>query len=483
MFVDVILQIDSQNYFLKKNVLESYLNLLVSKLNFDDDNPFVTNTKIVVDQNTVPKFIVNKLFSMLNKNNIILIDCLTEKYKEKIDDIYQKNYSNDYKIIFLNGLYIDYIIDNKPVDNYFIFQIDDNEKFHTFGINDDSINSIYEYSKKMINGYKIFDDKLGYINEKKLSFIKGYSKFFQNEKTYLNLLSKIFNEGEYKKGRNGSTYSLTGQTMTFNIKNKLLPLITTRKQFTRGIFEELIWFLRGSTDVRELCEKGVNFWNKNTSKSFIEKQNLDIDLPEYCLGAGYGFQMRLCGANYIPFKKRKEYTNEDYNDQLEEVIKSLINQPESRRHIISLWNPCDLKKMALVPCHGLVIQFIANKINESKNDYNLDCCMYQRSGDMFHGIPFNIVSYSILTNMIAEHINNNFDGPKFYPSKLTITIGDSHIYGSHINAVKEQLLRIPYRSPTINFNRIPKNFDDWNWEDIDIQNYKFHPNVKVDMVE
>lgn len=330
------------------------------------------------------------------------------------------------------------------------------------------------------NCVDVYDSK---NNQKiKMKMNKYKSILYRNEKEYLNLLEEVYTTGKHKEGRNGETLSLFGKRMEFNLENNKIPLITTRRQFVRGIFEELMWFIRGSTDVRELNEKKIHFWDGNTTKEFIQSQNLAIDLPEKCLGAGYGFQMRCSGADYTPFKSLDEYDSEPRKvDQLMEVINSLKTDPMSRRHLISLWTPHDIKKMALVPCHGIAIQFYCIDMGDY---YNLSCSMYQRSGDMFHGVPFNITSYSLFTHMIAHHINNSPDytGKPFKPHRLIMTIGDAHIYTTHLGAVSEQLTRSPYINPTISFTEIPKSIDNYRYETIKIHNYMYHSNIKKDMV-
>lgn len=279
------------------------------------------------------------------------------------------------------------------------------------------------------------------------------------EQNYLNLLFKILKEGSYKEDRTGiGTYSLFGETLRFNLENNTFPLLTTKKMFLKGIVEELLFFVRGETNTKLLEEKGVNIWKGNTSREYLDKYGLH-DLPEGNMGKGYGWQWR----NFNGTESVKGV------DQLINVIESIKKDPNSRRHIISAWNPCQLKEMSLPPCHTLY-QFYVD------GEY-LSCQWYQRSVDFFLGLGFNIASYALLTKLIA-HVTN------LKPKELIFSGGDCHIYKNHVNQVVEQLRRKPYDFPTIKIAPEPKNLEDieklglYNFY---LENYNSHPAIKAEM--
>lgn len=308
---------------------------------------------------------------------------------------------------------------------------------------------------------------------------------YENENQYLRALNRVL-EGERRNGRNGWTRSVFGVKMEFDIK-KHFPLLTTKKTFMRGIFEELKWILSGSTDVRELNSRGITFWDKNVTNEFFELQKrngvLTIDLPEKCLGAGYGFQMRNCGAEYVPFCKPSEIDASTKVDQLYATIDNLVNKPFDRRHVISLWHAKDLTKMALPPCHGVKIQFY---VSERDDGYYLSCEQDQRSGDMFLGIPFNIASYSLFVYMVCHYINTQRHPTKpFKPDRLVLNVTDAHLYEQHIDACKEQLSRTPYYPPTMTVNEgvTHERIEDYEWTDFTIHKYTSHPIIPAVMIE
>lgn len=242
------------------------------------------------------------------------------------------------------------------------------------------------------------------------------------EINYLNFMSHIMTSGHNKIDRTGiGTRSVFGGSLRFDLTDNTLPLITTKKMFIRGIIEELLFFIRGETDTKKLENKGVNIWKGNTSRKFLDDRGLE-HVPEGNMGRGYGYQWRKSG-----------------NDQLYSVVESLKNDPHSRRHIVCAWNPDDINYMALPPCHCM-FQFYVDS-----NNY-LHCQMYQRSADMFLGVPFNIASYGILTNLISRITG-------LFPGSLTIAFGDVHVYNTHIEAISKQLKRIPLQFPKIDIKK------------------------------
>ena len=251
--------------------------------------------------------------------------------------------------------------------------------------------------------------------------------------------------------------------MHFNLENSIVPVLTTKKVAIKTCIKELLWFISGNTDNKVLKSQNVHIWDENGSKEFLNSRGL-THLDEDDLGPVYGHQWRHFNAEY-------KTCNEDYSgkgiDQLSYIINSLKDPKErySRRLVMSAWNPCQLDEMALPPCHVLA-QF--NVIGDE-----LSCSLYQRSGDVGLGVPFNIASYSILTHILAKHCNLKAKEFVYY-------LGNTHIYDDHINELKEQIERVPFEFPSININK-KDNINDYILEDINIIDYKFHPPIKMKM--
>jgi thymidylate synthase len=258
-------------------------------------------------------------------------------------------------------------------------------------------------------------------------------------KQYLELLDHVLNNGTEKRDRTGTgTISVFGYQMRFNLEEGF-PLLTTKKLHLKSIIHELLWFIAGDTNIRYLNDNGVNIWNEWADK-------------EGNLGPVYGSQWRSWPAS----GNRKI-------DQLSDVISSIRNNPESRRHIISAWNVGELDKMALPPCHVLFQFYVAGG--------KLSCQLYQRSCDIFLGIPFNIASYALLTLMTA-HVTG------LKPGDFVHTLGDAHIYQNHIEQVKLQLTREPYPLPVMIINPDVSDIFKFGFEDFTLVNYISHPHIK-----
>lgn len=255
---------------------------------------------------------------------------------------------------------------------------------------------------------------------------------------YLSFLNDILQKGEYKEDRTGTgTYSLFGYQMRFDL-SKGFPILTTKKLHWKSIVHELLWFMKGDTNVKYLQDNGVRIWNEWAD----ENGNL---------GPVYGKQWRSW-----------ETADGETIDQLSDLIEEIKNNPDSRRLIVSAWNVGDLKKMALPPCH-LLFQFYVN-------NGKLSLQLYQRSADAFLGVPFNIASYSLLLMIIAKEC-----GLKV--GEFIHTIGDAHIYSNHIEQVKLQLTRNPTQLPTVKLKDGVK-WDSYSFDDIELQNYVSQPHIK-----
>lgn len=256
---------------------------------------------------------------------------------------------------------------------------------------------------------------------------------------YLELLEYVLKNGTEKSDRTGTgTISTFGYQMRFNFDHGF-PLITTKKIHLKSVIYELLWFLRGDTNVKYLQDHNVRIWNEWAD----EKGEM---------GPIYGYQWRSWPK-----------TDGGYVDQISEVISSIKHNPQSRRHIVSAWNPGELEKMALPPCH-ILFQFYVN-------DGKLSCQLYQRSADLFLGVPFNIASYSLLTMMIAQVTG-------LVPHEFIHTFGDAHIYNNHIEQVKTQLSRTPKERPVMKLNPERTSIFDFTYEDFTLENYDPHPHIK-----
>lgn len=287
------------------------------------------------------------------------------------------------------------------------------------------------------------------------------------EYQYLNLIKYILHHGDTIKGRNGKVLSSFGHMMKFDLKHNTLPLITTKKMPWKTCVKELLWFLRGETDNLILKNQGVHIWDKNASRNFLNSQGLK-SYREDDLGPIYGFQWRNFNGNYTNCDTPLQH---DGIDQLDNVIQNIKNPNTrfSRRHIISAWNPLQLHQMALPPCH-ILFQFHVNSSNE------LSCSLYQRSGDVGLGIPFNIASYSVLTMLIAKHC-------ELLPGMFIHHIGNAHIYEQHQNILKTQIERIPQPFPFLNIITKKKKIEDYKIHDFEVINYIHHKKLTMDMVE
>jgi dihydrofolate reductase/thymidylate synthase len=283
------------------------------------------------------------------------------------------------------------------------------------------------------------------------------------EYNYLYWVEKCIKEGIPREDRTGTgTLSLFGCHMQFDLSQGF-PLLTTKKMFTRGILEELLWFLRGETDAKTLQDKKVRIWDGNSSREYLDSIGLH-HLEEGDCGPIYGFNFRHFGGEYV--NSKFDHRGRGF-DQLAYCLDLIKNNPTSRRILINLWNPCDLDKVALPACHVLYQFFVANG--------TLSCSLYQRSGDMGLGVPFNIASASFLTHILAR-----LSGLR--PHKLVHTIGDAHVYTNHVEALQTQITRVPYPFPSLEIaDRGQKDVQDFTVSDFIIRGYTHHPAVKMAM--
>jgi len=299
------------------------------------------------------------------------------------------------------------------------------------------------------------------LENNKLRYGLNIDKHEENQ--YLNLIDDILEESEEFVGRNGKTYAVFGSAMHFSLENNVIPLLTTKKLAWKTCLKELLWFIKGDTSNERLRNEKVNIWNANGSREFLDSRGLTNNKVDD-LGPIYGFQWRHFNANY-------ENCDSNYDgkgiDQLNNIIKELKNveSRNSRRLIMSAWNPCQLNEMALPPCHVLC------QFNISNND-ELSCALYQRSGDVGLGVPFNIASYAFLTHLIAHHCGLKAKEFIYY-------LGNTHIYDDHIEGLKIQKNRIPYNFPKLCISNKYTNIEDYKVDDFKINNYEYHENINL----
>ena len=288
---------------------------------------------------------------------------------------------------------------------------------------------------------------------------------YNEENQYLNLLDDILSSHNNQEGRNGNTLSIFGSTMHFSLEHNKMPIMTTKKVAWKTCLRELLWFIKGDTNNKHLKEKNVHIWDENGSRQFLDGRGL-TKFMEDDLGPIYGFQWRHYNAKYNDCNS--DYSNKGI-DQLKEVIECL-KDPEkrnSRRMIITAWNPCQLDIMALPPCH-IFMQF--NVTNNSK----LSCAMYQRSNDEACGTCFNIASYCFLTHLLAKHCD-------LEPYEFLYYKGNCHIYEEHIDNIKVQVLREPFEFPTLEIINKREHIEDYVEADFVVSNYKHHDAIKYTM--
>ncbi len=297
----------------------------------------------------------------------------------------------------------------------------------------------------------------------------GYNKLrggvMHDEHQYLNLIQDILISGKEQEGRNGVTKAIFGTAMHFSLNDGVIPFITTKRLAWKTCLKELLWFIKGDTDNKHLKDQNVHIWDANGSRDFLDSRGL-LNRKEDDLGPIYGFQWRHFNADY-------ETCHTNYNDkgidQLSIIIDALKDPKErfSRRLILTSWNPCQLDDMALPPCHVLA-QF--SVIEDNK----LSCSLYQRSGDVGLGVPFNIASYSLLTHILAKHCG--LEAHEFY-----YYIGNTHIYDDHYQPLIEQIKRTPYTFPKLTILKKYNSIDDYNVDDFIVQQYQHHPSIKMNM--
>lgn len=291
------------------------------------------------------------------------------------------------------------------------------------------------------------------------------NKYENEEDQYLQLINDIINEGSMENGRNGKALTVFGSAMHFSLKDNIVPLLTSKKVAWKTCLKELLWFIKGQTSNKLLQEQNVKIWDGNSSRDFLDSRGL-TNLEEGDLGPVYGHQWRFFNAPY-------NTCNDSYDgkgvDQLDYIIRNLKDPTtrNSRRLVLSAWNPCQLNEMALPPCH-ILMQF--NVIDNTK----LSCSLYQRSGDVGLGVPFNIASYSFLTHLIAKHCD-------LEATEFVYYLGNAHIYDDHLESLKTQLNKPLYKFPSLEILKKYENINDYKVNDFKLNNYEYNESIKMVM--
>lgn len=288
------------------------------------------------------------------------------------------------------------------------------------------------------------------------------------ELSYLDLVNTILYKGNTRDTRNSTTLSIFGPQIEFDLSHSF-PLLTTKRMFWKGIIEELLFMLRGETNSKVLSDKGIHIWDANTTREFLDSRQLNYNIGD--MGPMYGFIWRHYGAEYVGCDA--DYSGKGY-DQIMDIINLLKVDPMSRRIMATSFNPALVEKSVLAPCHGLLVQFY---VESGK----LSCKMTQRSADVFLGLPFNIASYAALTHILAKMTNLGV-------GKLIISLGDAHIYKSHIEQCALQLCRIPYNFPQLNITKEIGSMSPQEYinslvcDDFELTGYKCHPAIRAQMI-
>lgn len=439
--------------------------------NSEEMNLFIKLTKnsvLVMGRKTVEK--LPKLSNV--EKGTCAIWCLTRKPSDKINTSQWKN-----PVTIINTL----PENNKDSEGRDIFIAGGAEIYNMALSKDRYITEIYISVMKTSHITDTFINKkylLNYMIKERTEYNTFTHDYLvsipktNTEHQYLTLAQNILYQGDFREGRNGTTISSFSNNLKVDLREGF-PLLTTKKMFLRGIIEEFIFFLKGETDSSILSKKGVKIWEGNTSSKFIESCGLPY--AEGIMGPMYGYQWRFFNSPYIldeggfPLPVSKK-ANKGI-DQLADVIELIKTDPNSRRILLTAYNPSQARKGVLYPCHSIIVQFYVS------GDH-LDMFCYNRSQDLFLGVPFNIASSSLLLMTVAKLTEKT-------PRYLHITMGDTHIYEEHIDVIKEQITRIPFQFPTLILPDYLNSLDDIDKlkaEDFILYNYNSHPTIRAKMI-
>ena len=457
---NVILAHDNKNGIGKNNELPwffpsdmRFFKSMTSPLNFLD-------TSIVIMGRKTMESIPNHFLP--NRINIVISNKYTEEKEDlHIVDSFNKalEVANTYegnKIWVIGGSSIyNMAFRHKDLDKIFITSINGDFDCDTF---------ITLPKMKLVNKYTFTekDTNTGVLHD--LEYCE-YTPIYNAEQEYLRLLEDIMTNGNLRQTRNAKVYSDFSRDIKFDV-SKNFPLLTTKMMFWKGIVEELLFFIRGETDTTKLSEKGVRIWEGNTTREFLDMMSEKNDVFKSYnvgeMGPMYGYQWRYFNKPYGE--------SEGGIDQFANLIELLKKDKHSRRLLMTDFNPAQASEGVLYPCHSLILQFYCD-------GDNLSVKMYQRSADLFLGLPFNIASTTLLLYIVSKLVNMK-------PHMVTLTLGDCHIYEQHVEQVKKQLSRLPHDLPTItipDFNTI-EQVEQSTLEDYVVNNYKCYAGIKAEMI-
>ena len=465
---------DDMKYF-KKITCENYYkgkpNVLIMGYNTFTSigKPLKDRVTIVISKNHKKELDSQNILNFSDLNNLFQF----LEIRDYVGKIFVIGGATLYEDVFTNystmidAIYYTKVITPSLSDEEYLLALDNNIVFYKMPIYDQLekgnialVDKCEKHGKGLV--YDLHESK--YV-EKDLHYdfnvYQNTVTINKEELQYINVLKDILKKNNVTESRNANVLSEFGVKMEFNLQNGF-PILTTKRVPWKTVLRELLWFMSGSTDNRVLKQNKVNIWNANASKEFLDSRGLTYEEDD--LGPVYGFQWRHFGAEYVDFD-----TNYDGKgtDQLKYIIDEIKANPSSRRLILNSWNAADIDKMALPPCH-VMVQFNIDK-------EFIDCQLYQRSGDMFLGVPFNITSYAFLLAIIGKITG-------YTPRKLIHIIGDAHIYEQHIDAVNNQLFRTPNRFPYLAISDRITDIDDILEDDFNIINYDCYSTISAPMI-
>lgn len=454
--------------------LPNRINIILSSSIKNDDNYLYRSDFIDENQISSNKF-KNITKPIIINHDIFLFEFLSNlaSYMSMSTDDYTDDYISKNKlttigtdIFFIGGLGL-----FQTVFNEYNFKI---QSIHWTKINYDyECNIMFDDLNKFLSSYQltniIQDHDMDKLINKTVGFeIRRYELIEKHQEyQYLEAISEIIQKGASRIDRTGTgTLSRLGYQMRYDLSDGKFPLLTTKRMFTRGIIEELLWILRGETDAKILQEKNVHIWDGNTNREFLD----ELGFTEREDGDGgpiYGFNARHFGGEYSDC--HADYTGVGY-DQVLDIIDQIRNKPHSRRILLNLWNPAQLDQVCLPACHVLYQFYVSGENNEY-----LSCSMYQRSADMGLGVPFNIASASLMTCLFA-HLTGK------QPKELVHSLGDAHVYKDHIEPLTRQVERKPYPFPMMRIkDRGQTTVEDYVMEDFEIIGYEHHKGIRMKM--
>lgn len=402
----------------------------------------ITNGCTIVMGKNTWESIPEQVKPLKNRENIVLSTTLQDKRCTVINNVETLLHHLDNKTVFVIGGSFLYklFLELRLVDKLYITRLNENYECDVF------------FPKEYMKNYK----EIAQTELAPNVIVHEYEYYNHEEQQYLDIVNDIYQNGIDMDDRTGvGTRSLFVKQMKFDLRNNTIPLLTTKRIFFRGIVEETLFFLSGSTDVRKLREKGVFYWDGNTSKAFLEKRGLSYD--EYDMGSTYSFLYRHFGANYQGMDK--EYHGQGF-DQVQYVINEIKHNPTSRRIMINIWDPNSLDKCTLPPCMFCMLFYV----NIHTREISMNVII--RSSDAFLGLPFNLINASIILRLVCHATD-------YKPGDLYIITNNTHIYHNHFDAIKKQLLRRPNKCFPKLFLNGPKNIFEMTMEHFKLLHY--HP--------